>query len=99
MRSARFALVVMTVGALTLAGVLSAQQPKPAKPMQLEKVKDGLFVIRGPFNPCAPNGCGGAYGDDGLLHEGETWQSASRRKGSSSLTTSFRTTSARSSST
>ena len=69
MRSARFALVVMTVGALTLAGVLSAQQPKPAKPMQIEKVKDGLFVIRGPFNPCAPNGCGGAYGDDGLLHE------------------------------
>ncbi len=69
MRSARFALVVVTVGALTLAGVLSAQQPKPAKPMQLEKVKDGLFVIRGPFNPCAPNGCGGAYGDDGLLHE------------------------------
>ena len=69
MRSARFALVVVTVGALTLAGVLAAQQPKPAKPMQLEKVKDGLFVIRGPFNPCAPNGCGGAYGDDGLLHE------------------------------
>ena len=69
MRSARFALVVLTVGALTLAGVLSAQQPKPAKPMQIEKVKDGLFVIRGPFNPCAPNGCGGAYGDDGLLHE------------------------------
>ena len=54
---------------LTLAGVLSAQQPKPAKPMQIEKVKDGLYVIRGPFNPCAPNGCGGAYGDDGLLHE------------------------------
>ena len=69
MRSARFALVVLTVGALTLAGVMSAQQPKPAKPMQLEKVKDGLFVIRGPFNQCAPNGCGGAYGDDGLLHE------------------------------
>ena len=41
MRSARLALVVLTVGALTLAGVLSAQQPKPAKPMQLEKVKDG----------------------------------------------------------
>src|SRR5687768_18575537 len=69
MRSARFALVVMTAAALTLAGVLSAQQPKPAKPMQIEKVKDGLYVIRGPFNFCAPNGCGGAYGDDGLLHE------------------------------
>jgi glyoxylase-like metal-dependent hydrolase (beta-lactamase superfamily II) len=61
--------MVTTVAALALAGVLSAQQAKPAKPMQIEKVKDGLYVIRGPFNPCAPNGCGGAYGDDGLLHE------------------------------
>jgi glyoxylase-like metal-dependent hydrolase (beta-lactamase superfamily II) len=26
-------------------------------------------VIRGPFNRCAPNGCSGAYGDDGMLHE------------------------------
>jgi cyclase len=69
MRSARFALVVMTVVALTLAGVLSAQQAKPAAPMQIEKVKENLYLIRGPFNRCAPNGCGGAYGDDGLLHE------------------------------
>src|SRR4029450_6378283 len=69
MRSARFALVVMTVAALTLVGVLSAQQAKPAAPMQIEKVKDNLYVIRGPFNRCAPNGCNGAYGDDGLLHE------------------------------
>ena len=69
MRSARLVLVVTTVAGLALAGVLSAQQTKPAMPMQIEKVKDGLFVIRGPFNPCAPNGCGGAYKDDGMLHE------------------------------
>ncbi len=69
MRPARLVLTVTTVAALALAGVLSAQQAKPAKPMQIEKVKDGLYVIRGPFNRCAPNGCGGAYGDDGLLHE------------------------------
>ena len=69
MRPARLVLVTTTIAALALAGLLSAQQTKPAKPMQIEKVKEGLYVIRGPFNPCAPNGCGGAYGDDGLLHE------------------------------
>jgi glyoxylase-like metal-dependent hydrolase (beta-lactamase superfamily II) len=69
MRPARLVLGVTTIAALALAGVMSAQQTQPAKPMQIEKVKDGLYVIRGPFNPCAPNGCGGAYKDDGLLHE------------------------------
>jgi cyclase len=69
MRSARLALVLAIIGALALAGVLSARQAKPAAPMQIERVKDNLYVIRGPFNRCAPNGCGGAYGDDGLLHE------------------------------
>ena len=77
MRPVRLALVGMTLAAMTLAGVLSAQQPKPAKPMQIEKVKDGLYVIRGPFNPCAPNGCGGAYKDDGLLHEAGSWTEVS----------------------
>lgn len=69
MHSARLLLVVGTIGALGLAGVLSAQQAKPAVPMKIEKVKDGLYLIRGPFNRCAPNGCDGRYGDDGLLHE------------------------------
>lgn len=69
MRPARLTLMLTTSAALALAGVMSAQQTKPAKPMQIEKVKDGLYVIRGPFNPCAPKGCGGAYKDDGLLHE------------------------------
>jgi cyclase len=38
-------------------------------PMRIDKVKDNLFVIRGPFNPCAPNGCNANAVDDGLLHE------------------------------
>ena len=69
MRRARVALVVSTVIALALAGILSGQQKKPAAPMKIEKVKDDLYLLRGPFNPCAPNGCSGGYGDDGLLHE------------------------------
>jgi cyclase len=69
MRPARLMIVVGTIAALGLASVMSAQQAKPAAPMQIEKVKDGLFLIRGPFNRCAPNGCSGPYGDDGLLHE------------------------------
>jgi glyoxylase-like metal-dependent hydrolase (beta-lactamase superfamily II) len=36
--------------------------------MEVVKVKDGLVVLRGPFNRCAPNGCG-ADKDDGFLHE------------------------------
>jgi cyclase len=69
MHPARLLLIVGTIGALGLAGGLSAQQSKPAAPMKIEKVKDGLYLIRGPFNRCAPNGCDGRYGDDGLLHE------------------------------
>ena len=68
MHPARLLLIAGTIGALSVAGMLSAQQEKPAAPMKIEKVKDGLYLIRGPFNRCAPNGCGGGYGDDGLLH-------------------------------
>src|SRR5688572_18077912 len=65
----RLALGIGTISALAMAVALSGQQAKPAAPMQIEKVKDGLYLIRGPFNRCAPNGCSAAYGDDGLLHE------------------------------
>ena len=59
------------VGVVSLVVSSQAQGPSAAaiKAMQIEKVKDNLYVIRGPFNRCAPNGCTGAYGDDGLLHE------------------------------
>jgi cyclase len=69
MHRARVALVVGTVAAVALGVALAGQQSKPAAPMQVEKVKDGLYLLRGPFNRCAPNGCGGGYADDGLLHE------------------------------
>jgi glyoxylase-like metal-dependent hydrolase (beta-lactamase superfamily II) len=68
-RPVRIALLLSAIGALILAVVLSAQQATPVAPMRIEQVKDGLYVIRGPFNRCAPNGCTPAYSDDGLLHE------------------------------
>jgi len=69
MHPARLAVLVATAGALAFVGLLSAQQPKPEAPMRVEKVKDNLYLLRGPFHRCAPNGCGGGYGDDGFLHE------------------------------
>jgi glyoxylase-like metal-dependent hydrolase (beta-lactamase superfamily II) len=69
MPPARLALVVATVAALACVGLLSAQQRKPEASMRVEKVKNDLYLLRGPFNRCAPNGCGGGYGDDGMLHE------------------------------
>lgn len=38
-------------------------------PMRIELVKEGLYLIRGPFLPCAPNGCTPGGNDDGLYHE------------------------------
>lgn len=40
-----------------------------SEPMRIEQVKSGLYVVRGPFDPCAPGGCNGRAVDDGLLHE------------------------------
>lgn len=37
--------------------------------MQIEQVRDGLYLIRGPFLPCAPNGCTPGGNEDGLYHE------------------------------
>jgi hypothetical protein len=47
----------------------SALQKLVPEPMRIEKVKDDLYVVRGPFNPCSPNGCRPNSLDDGLLHE------------------------------
>lgn len=38
-------------------------------PMRTERVKDNLYVIRGPFVPCGPRGCTPNAEDDGLIHE------------------------------
>ncbi len=69
MRPARLAVSVATAGALAFVSLLHAGQAKPEAPMRVEKVKDNLYLLRGPFNRCAPNGCSGGYGDDGMLHE------------------------------
>jgi cyclase len=37
--------------------------------MRVEKVKEGLFVVRGPFVPCTTRGCRPNGPDDGLIHE------------------------------
>ena len=38
-------------------------------PTRVERVKDGLYVIRGPFVPCGTRGCRPGGADDGLIHE------------------------------
>jgi glyoxylase-like metal-dependent hydrolase (beta-lactamase superfamily II) len=67
---------VRVVLAVTFAAVLAVLAGHPAgqprlKPeaMRVEQVKANLYVIRGPFDACAPNGCGANGVDDGLLHE------------------------------
>jgi cyclase len=43
----------------------------PDKPMTVEKIKDGIYVIRGPFSLCGPAGCRGDSSkvNTGLWHE------------------------------
>ena len=40
-----------------------------AGPMRVDKVKENLYVIRGPFVPCTTRGCRPNGPDDGLIHE------------------------------
>lgn len=61
----RLPLILIAIGAF-------AQQPPADKPMTVEKVKEGLYVIRGPFSLCATQGCRGPApkaAADGLMHE------------------------------
>ncbi len=37
--------------------------------MRVDKVKEGLYVVRGPFVPCTTRGCRPNGPDDGLIHE------------------------------
>ena len=66
-----FLLASVTVLALLAVGIAQQRQTLAPEPMKVEKVKDGLYVIRGPFNPCGTNGCNAnnIASDDGLLHE------------------------------
>lgn len=42
-------------------------EPRP-RPMWIEKIRDGLYVIRGPLGPCM-NACTPNFPRDGMLHE------------------------------
>jgi len=64
------ALAFVTAAALTQQFPLKQNTEKLARgPMRTEKVKDGLYVIRGPFLPCGTRGCRPNGPDDGLIHE------------------------------
>src|SRR5438132_13675164 len=62
---------------LVLCGAAAIAQQFPLKqnvevltegPMRAVKVKDGLYIIRGPFLPCM-TGCRPGQTGDGLIHE------------------------------
>lgn len=66
----------IVIFALLTAGALTQQLPLKQNlevlasgPMRIDKVKDGLYVIRGPFLPCGTRGCTPNGADDGLIHE------------------------------
>ena len=64
------ALGLIAAGAFTQQLPLKQNTEKLARgPMRTEKVKDGLYVIRGPFVPCGTRGCRPNGPDDGLIHE------------------------------
>ena len=69
----RIFLGLSTVAVLSLLAARGVTQTASSRlasqPMRVEQVKPNLFVIRGPFDPCAPGGCSGRNADDGLLHE------------------------------
>ncbi len=64
------ALVLVAAVALTKQYPLKQITEKLTRgPMRTEKVKEGLYVIRGPFVPCTTQGCRPGGPDDGLIHE------------------------------
>ena len=68
--SMRTSLALAAVAVLAVVAARGASQsPLTSQPMRVEQVGANLYVIRGPFDPCAPGGCNGRNADDGLLHE------------------------------
>ena len=74
----RATLIVGTLAtfALLTAGAVTQQLPLKQDleiltrgPMRVDTVKEGLYVIRGPFLPCGTRGCTPNGSDDGLIHE------------------------------
>jgi cyclase len=71
----RRATVVISLVTLAAAAVLAQRSALKQNveilkeaPMRADKVKDGLYVIRGPFLPCM-TGCRPGQTGDGLIHE------------------------------
>ena len=61
---------ILSVGAVTQERLLRQDvEVLEAGPMRIDEVKDGLYVIRGPFLPCTTQGCSPGGADDGLVHE------------------------------
>jgi cyclase len=72
----RWLMIAMTLACALLVAKTMAQsglkmvtETLVQGPMRIEKVKEGLYVVRGPFLQCAPRGCGPNVTDDGLIHE------------------------------
>lgn len=70
----RAILILVTVGVFAALALTEAQlrqdvEVLTAGPTRIDKVKDGLYVIRGPFVPCSTRGCRPNGSDDGLIHE------------------------------
>ncbi|MEQ1575489.1 MAG: MBL fold metallo-hydrolase [Vicinamibacterales bacterium] len=74
----RRTLVLATLAAVAGLTAVVASQQSPLKqdleilvrgPARIDKVKDGLYVVRGPFVPCGTRGCRPGGADDGLIHE------------------------------
>ena len=62
---------VVPLGTVYSQQAASRQQVEVLKEggMRAERVKEGLYVIRGSFMPCTPLGCQPGGPDDGLIHE------------------------------
>lgn len=60
---------LLTAHALMQDGLKQNVEILKAGPVKVETVKDGLYVIRGPFVPCSTRGCRPNGSDDGLIHE------------------------------
>ncbi|NOT46093.1 MAG: MBL fold metallo-hydrolase [Acidobacteria bacterium] len=74
----RTLLIASVLAAFVLLGVAAVAQQLPLRqeverlaqgPLRTDRVKEGLYVIRGPFLPCTTRGCRPGGPDDGLIHE------------------------------
>ena len=71
----RVCILVITMLTFLMAALIAQKLPLKQNieilkeaPMRADKVKDGLYVIRGPFLPCM-TGCRAGQTGDGLIHE------------------------------